>query len=97
MFSLIRDVLIPGAPALLLIGSLVASNASAQARPDAGTPAPITATAALGQPAVSGVEQLRPREPHHSATADDLLAQETDKPRCRRVERIGKYAIRRCK
>jgi hypothetical protein len=97
MFSLIRDVLIPAAPALVLIGSLAAPYARAQEGPSGDEQAALAATAAVGLQAMAGRGSPSADETRRTATADDVVAEGAEAPSCRRVDRIGKFTMRRCK
>ena len=97
MLSLIRDVLIPAAPALVLIGSLAAPYARAQEGPTGDEQTAIAATAVVGLQAMAGPGSQSADESRRTATADDAVAEGAEAPGCRRIDRIGKFTMRRCK
>jgi len=97
MLSLIRDVLIPAAPALVLIGSLAAPYARAQEGPTGDEQTAIAATAVVGLQAMAGRGSQSADESRRTATADDAVAEGAEAPGCRRIDRIGKFTMRRCK
>ena len=97
MFSLIRDVLMPAAPALVLIGSLATPYARAQDGPSGDEQAAIAATVVVGLQAMAARGSSPADETPPTATADDAVAEGTEQPSCRRVDRIGKFTMRRCK
>jgi len=97
MFSLIRDVLMPAAPALALIAALVMAP-SARAQEGQGEEKIATAAgvvlAAQPVPALATVPaEGGPR----AARTDEVAADAPDARQCRRIERIGKVTIRRCR
>lgn len=96
MFSLIRDVLMPAAPAVLLIGALVlAPSAGAQESHGDEKMAADTAVP-LATETIPGVDIVPAEERLEAGQADDEAADARDTPQCRRLQRIGKFSVRRC-
>ena len=95
MFSLIRDVLMPAAPALALIAALVMAPA---ARAQEGQGEAKIATAAVAVLAGQAVPALGkvPADSGRRAGEDVVTDDTTDARQCRRIQRIGKVTIRRC-
>jgi hypothetical protein len=96
MFSLIRDVLMPAAPALALIAAL-AMAPSAGAQEGQGEERIATAaTAVLAAQPASGLGTAPADSGRRDAGADEAGSDTIDARPCRRIERIGKVTIRRC-
>ena len=97
MFSLIRDVLMPAAPALALIAALLMAP-SARAQQVQGEEKIATAAVAVlaAQPA-SGLGTVPEDSGRRADGADEVESDTTDARPCRRIERIGKVTIRRCR
>ena len=93
MFSLIRDVLMPAAPALLLIGALVLAPFAEAQENQGGETMAADAPAQLARKAITGVDVVPAGARLETGAADDAR----HAPRCRRVERIGKFTVRRCR
>jgi hypothetical protein len=97
MFSLIRDVLMPAAPAVALIAMLVsAPTAKAEEVPADGTLA-IAAAALPAARALPGSGAAPAEGRRGAAGTEEVAADSPDAPQCRRVDRIGKFTIRRCR
>ena len=97
MFSLIRDVLMPAAPALALIAALVMAP---YARAEEGQGEERIASAAgvaLAAQAIPAGGARSTDSAGRDAGADEVAADTTDARQCRRIERIGKVTIRRCR
>ena len=95
MFSLIRDVLMPAAPALALIAALaIAPSAGAQE----GQGEERIATAAVAVLAAQPIPApgTVPADSGRRAGEDVVTDDTTDARQCRRIQRIGKVTIRRC-
>lgn len=97
MFSLIRDVLMPAAPAVVLIGTLLmAPSAEAQEGPNEEAIA-VAAAALLAAQVIPGGGTVPAADgDRRAASAEEITAVTPNGRQCRRIERIGKVRIRRC-
>jgi hypothetical protein len=98
MFSLIRDVLMPAAPALALIAALVMAP-SARAEEGQGEEKIATAAVAVlaAQPIPARGGTVPADSGRRAAGAGEMESDTTDARPCRRIDRIGKVTIRRCR
>jgi hypothetical protein len=97
MSSLIRDVLMPAAPALALIAALLTgSPARAEEGPIDG-PVAIAGTDVLVARATEGEGSMPAESGRRADVREDDAAELPTTPRCKRVNRIGKFTIRRCR
>lgn len=96
MFSLIRDVLMPAAPAVVLIGTLLMAP-SVGAQEGQGEERTVTAASAvLAAQSIPALGTVPTDSGRRSAGTDEVAADSIDARQCRRIERIGKVTIRRC-
>lgn len=97
MFSKIRDVLMPAAPAVVLIGTLVMAP-SAEAQEGPGEETIVVAAAAVLAAQQIPVDGSVPTDGDRRAAGTEKVAVDArDARQCRRVDRIGKFTIRRCR
>lgn len=97
MFSLIRDVLMPAASAVVLIGTLLmAPSAEAQEGPNEEAIAVAAAALLVAQVMPGGGTVPAADGDRPAASAEEIAADTPDARQCRRIERIGKVTIRRC-
>ena len=96
MFSLIRDVLMPAAPALALIAALVMAPAARAQEGQGEAKIATAAVAVLAGQAVPALGKVPADSGRRADGADEVESDTTDARPCRRIERIGKVTIRRC-
>lgn len=96
MFSLIRDVLMPAAPALALIATLVMAPSARGQEGQGEEKVATAAVAVLAAQPVPGRGAVPADSDRRAAGTEEVDAKATDARPCRRIERIGKVTIRRC-
>ena len=93
MNSLIRDVMLPAAAAVGFLVAIAIPSAEAQDVPDA--PEPVAVLASASSAASLTIDESG--SDSSAATEGTKRGPKArDEQRCERVERIGKFAIRRC-
>ena len=96
MFSLIRDVLMPAAPALALLAALVMAP-SVEAQEGQGEEKTATAASAvLAAQVIPALGTVPTDSARRAAGREEVAADTTVAQPCRHIERIGKVKIRHC-
>ena len=96
MWSMIREVLIPAAPALVLIGTLVIAPAAQGQESEAGEKITMGNVVILAaQMSAAGAAEAADGH-RRGAGIDGAATATSDAQQCRRIDRIGKVKIRRC-